>query len=240
MCLNTILFDLDGTLLPLEIDYFMKIYFEEMGKVFIDIVHPKELVSNIWKATEDMVKNIEEKTNEEVFMEAFERYMGRDIDIFKERFYSFYDEGFLKVKEAVQDVPMIRESIELLKDKGYEMIIATNPLFPKKAILHRIRWAGFDPKDFKYITCYEESHYCKPQLKFYEEILKNIDKNPEECMMVGNDVQEDLVARELGIKTFLIEDYMIHREDNEVVATYRGKYEDFHQFVHKLEKNSIK
>lgn len=231
MILNTILFDLDGTLLPINMDNFMKIYFEEMGKALSDLIPPKELITNIWSATEEMINNTEDRTNEEIFMEAFRKKIGRDISEFVKKFDSFYDEGFLKTRDAVDDIPIIRESIKLLKEKGYKMAIATNPLFPKKAILHRISWAGFNPEDFMHITCYEESHYCKPQLKFYEEVLRKINKNSKECMMVGNDVKEDLIAGKLGMQTFLIKDYILNDSDNIIESTYEGTYHDFYQFV---------
>ncbi|HOQ16762.1 MAG TPA: HAD family hydrolase [Defluviitaleaceae bacterium] len=234
MCLNTILFDLDGTLLPLDMDTFMNVYFEEVGKLFRDIVNPKELITNIWKATEEMMRNTEYKTNEEVFTEAFEKYMGRDIRIFINRLNDFYDKEFMRVRKATGDSPFIRKAVYLLKDKGYDIVVATNPLFPKKAIVHRIRWAGFLPEDFRYITCYEESHYCKPNIKFYEEVLEKINKSPKECMMVGNDVKEDLVAGKLGIKTFLIEDYIVDKKECDFLPTYRGRYEDFYKFVYEL------
>jgi FMN phosphatase YigB (HAD superfamily) len=122
----------------------------------------------------------------------------------------------------------------MLWEKGYSVVIATNPLFPLKAIHHRIRWAGFEPSEFDYVSHYEKNHYCKPQIKFYEEILADIYKNPEECMMVGNDVQEDLVAGKLGLKTFLIKDHLLHRTEEEIAADYQGSYVDFYEFVQGL------
>ncbi|NLK22306.1 MAG: HAD family hydrolase [Epulopiscium sp.] len=234
MNLSTILFDLDGTLLPLDMEKFMSIYFGEMGKFFADLINPKELVSSIWKATGDMVKNTDFRTNEEVFMESFEKYIGKDITQFKERFDYFYDEGFLAARDAVIEVPIIKDIVNLLKEKGYQMVIATNALFPKKAILHRIRWAGFNPEDFIHITSYEKSHYCKPQIKFYEEILQDIKKDSAECIMVGNDVEEDLVAGKLGMETFLIEDFVIRKGEDKIESTYKGTYEDFYKFVESL------
>jgi FMN phosphatase YigB (HAD superfamily) len=121
-----------------------------------------------------------------------------------------------------------------LKSKGYKLVIATNPLFPLKAILHRINWAGLDPDDFIYISSYEKNHYCKPQVKFYEEVLNGIGRKPEECMMVGNDVQEDLISGSLGVKTFLIKDYLLHRTNEPIKTDYSGSYEDFYQFVDAL------
>lgn len=232
--LDTFLFDLDGTLLPLDMDLFIKIYFGEMGKDFSDIIDPKKLVDLIWEATGEMVRNTEYKTNEEVFMNKFSQLIEGDLDIYRKRFDAFYDNGFLKSRQAVFDHPMVRSSIELLKEKGYQLVIATNPIFPLKAILHRIQWAGLNADDFIYISSYERNHFCKPQVQFYQEVIEAIGKKPCQCMMVGNDVQEDLVAASLGMKTFLIDNYMIHRTQEEIITTYRGSYEDFYDFVSQL------
>ncbi|MBZ4646893.1 MAG: hypothetical protein PWR27_1811 [Petroclostridium sp.] len=233
--IDTFLFDLDGTLLPLDIDHFMKIYFHEMGIAFSDIIAPEKLFKYIWTATEAMVQNVEHKTNEEVFMDKFSKLIDGDIDVYKKRFDAFYDSGFLKTRKSVNSVPIMKESIDILIDKGYQLVLATNPLFPRKAIEHRIKWAGFKPEQFSFITSYEDSHYCKPQIKYYEEILKEINKLPHQCMMVGNDVQEDLIASSLGIQTFLITDYMINRDEGTIECTYKGTYEDFYKFVQNLE-----
>ncbi|HYE09361.1 MAG TPA: HAD family hydrolase [Patescibacteria group bacterium] len=236
--IDTILFDLDGTLLPLDMQRFTEIYFYEMGYMFKDMIDPKLLVKYIWTATEEMVSNTDYKTNEEVFMNKFEQLIGGDISKYQERFDNFYDTLFHKTRESVQTQSLIKESVELLKEKNYKLVVATNPLFPRKAIHHRIEWAGLDLKDFTYITSYEDNHYCKPQLHFYKEILDVVGKRPEQCMMVGNDVQEDLVALKLGLKTFLIRNHMIHRTQDEINTTYEGYYEDFYNFAEGMDRVS--
>ncbi|GFZ32612.1 haloacid dehalogenase [Clostridium zeae] len=228
--MNTILFDLDGTLLPMDTDEFTKIYFTEMAIYLSDLIDGKTLAKNIWASTEAMVRNLDFKTNEEVFMEDFAARIDTDINTYKERFYSFYDTGFLNVKKAVYENNYIQKSVALLKEKGYELVIATNPLFPLKAILHRIRWAGLNASDFIYISSYEKNHYCKPQVKFYEEILNDLGKKASDCMMVGNDVEEDMVAGKLGIKTYLITDNLLQRSEDEANADHKGTYEDFYKF----------
>lgn len=232
--LDTFLFDLDGTLLPMDIDKFIYIYFSQMGSSLKNIIEPELLAKYIWKATEDMVKNTDYKTNEEIFMESFSRLVSGNIEDYKKKFDNFYDSEFKKTKEATFKLPIVKECISLLKSKGYTLAIATNPLFPAKAIYHRIQWAGLNLEDFIYISSYEHNHYCKPQIHFYKEVLKDIEKSPEQCMMVGNDVQEDLVALKLGIKTFLITDYLIHRNEDHIETTYRGNYDDFYKFIEEL------
>ncbi|MGI6585083.1 MAG: HAD family hydrolase [Gracilibacteraceae bacterium] len=236
---DTILFDLDGTLLPLDIEMFTKIYFNEMGQLFKDMIDPKMLVKHIWTATSEMIGNTEYKTNEEVFMDRFSKLIDGDINSYKERFDFFYDTLFHKAKEAAESQSLIIDSIAILKKKNYKLVVATNPLFPRKAIHHRIEWAGLDLKDFEYITSYEDNHFCKPQPEFYKEVLEAIGKKPEQCLMVGNDVQEDLIALKLGIKTFLIKNHMIHRTEEAINSTYEGDYEDFYSFVKKLPAVSL-
>jgi FMN phosphatase YigB (HAD superfamily) len=232
--LNTILFDLDGTLLPMDLKAFEKLYFGAMAGYLSDLIGPQELVKNIWASTNVMIQNIEDKTNEEVFLEDFKTRVNGDLEVYKDRFDKFYDTEFFKAKAAVAESKLMQQSVRFLKEKGYKLVIATNPLFPLKAIHHRIRWAGFEPSEFEYITSYEQNRYCKPQLKFYEEILKDIDKKSEECMMVGNDVQEDIIAGKLGLKTFLIKDCLLHRTEYEIAADYEGDYESFYNFVKEL------
>lgn len=232
--MNTILFDLDGTLLPVDMQLFEKIYFQELGVYFEDLLPPEKLTEYIWESIKSMVINLEDKTNEEVFFESFKRKINSNLKVFEDRFNEFYDSNFHKLKTAVKDVPAIRESVNLLKDKGYDLVIATNPLFPKKAIYHRIEWAGLNPSDFMYISTFERNHYCKPQVHYYKEILKDINKLPDECLMVGNDVQEDLVASKLGIKTYLITDNILHRSNEKIISNHIGSYEDFLKFVKKL------
>ena len=233
--LDTILFDLDGTLLPLDMDKFTEIYFKEMGYMFKDMIEPRLLVKHIWTATQEMVENTEYKTNEEVFMDKFSELIGGDIYEYRKQFDDFYDTLFHKTREAAQSNTLIKEIINILKEKNYRLVIATNPLFPRKAIHHRIEWAGLDRKDFIYITSYEDNHYCKPQLQYYKEVLDAIGRKPEQCMMVGNDVQEDLIALQLGIKTFLVRNHMIHRTQEDIETTHEGYYEDLYEFVKGLE-----
>ena len=237
---DTFLFDLDGTLLPLEMDEFIRIYFSEMGKALSDLIEPKRLAENIWSATRSMVANLEPKTNEAVFMEAFAGLIGGDLSVYRSRFDAFYEGPFLKAKAAVVDQPMIRKSVALLKEKGYELVIATNPIFPKQAILRRIEWAGFSPEDFSYISSYEHNHYCKPQLQFYQEVLADTGKKPEDCMMVGNDVEEDLIAGQLGIETFLITNYLIQKPGTNIVCDCQGDYDAFYRFVTSLPEIGFK
>jgi FMN phosphatase YigB (HAD superfamily) len=231
--INTILFDLDGTLLPMDIKIFEKVYFGSLAKHFADKHDMQSFINLIWGATKAMVANTEHRTNEEVFMESMKLMVHEQLEEYQARFSHFYQTDFDAVRQSVSKNEDILEAVKVLKEKGYQLVIATNPMFPRLAIQKRIGWAGLDIEDFSYITSFEDNHYCKPQIKFYQEVLSEIGKSAFECLMVGNDTFEDLIASKLNIDTYLIEDYAIIRE-HALVPTHRGSYKDFLKFVEAL------
>lgn len=235
--IDTILFDLDGTLLPLDMEEFTLRYFNELCQKFSNIFEPKLLQEAIWSSTKYMISNIEkEKTNKECFFEDFQKRVDNNLEELFPIFDEFYIRDFINIKDAVNPNPKVKELIQILKEKGYNLVIATNPLFPKEAIYHRIDWAGLETSDFKLITTYENMHFCKPNVQYYEEILYLINRRPENVMMVGNDVQEDMIASTLGIKTYLVDDCVIDRKSPEYKSDYKGSMDDFYRFVSKLPK----
>ncbi len=231
--INTILFDLDGTLLPMDLKVFEKVYFGSLAKHFTDKHDLHEFIELIWGATKAMIANTEHRTNEDVFMESLRLSVHEQLDEYKQRFAHFYQTDFDAVRMAVSKNEEVLHAVKTLKDKGYTLALATNPLFPRLAIQKRIEWAGLNIEDFSYITSFEDNHYCKPQPKFYQEVLSDIGKTPQECLMVGNDTYEDLIAGKLNIATYLIEDHAIVR-DHALEPTYQGSYTDFLRFVEAL------
>lgn len=231
---NTILFDLDGTLLPMDFDRFMTEYFTRIGMHFHDLIDGKTLVQYIWASTNEMIRINDGRTNNDIFMEHFQTLVNDELEPYQERFTAFYKEKFNKIQVSTWKSERMIKSVRLLQEKGYELVVATNPLFPLQANLHRIRWAGFEPSMFTHITSLEENTSCKPHTLFFQEVLQAIGKEPEECIMVGNDVYDDLGARELGIDTFLITDCLLNEKNIEYETDYEGTYEAFYDFVQQL------
>ena len=111
------------------------------------------------------------------------------------------------------------------------MILATNPLFPAQATHWRIQWAGMKPEDFELVTTYDNSSSCKPNPKYYQDILDQFGLKAEECVMVGNDVTEDMIAGTMGMKVFLLTDCMINK-DNEDISVYpNGGFTELEMFL---------
>lgn len=230
--INTFLFDLDGTLLPMDMSYFEKQYFGKLAQKLAGYFKPDALVKYIWKSTGEMIKNTGGVlTNKEVFFRDFKSSTGGNIDLLYPLFDEFYIKEFKELRPLFPCEPYIVKAVELLKARGYTVVVATNPIFPMEAIKERIRWAGLKAEEFKYITSYENMHYCKPNVEYYSEVLRIIGCQPEECIMVGNDVEEDLTASKIGIKTYLIKNCMINRGGGTPDTDFEGTYNEFYDFV---------
>lgn len=230
--INTILFDLDGTLLPMDQDEFVHDYFRRLAQKVAPLGYaPKELVDTVWAGTKAMVENDGTKSNEDAFWAVFVRRYGAEALRDRPVFDDFYRVEFQGSASVCGRNPAARETVEALRAKGFRLALATNPLFPEVATRSRVRWAGLEPEWFEYITTYENSRYCKPNPAYYDDILRRLDCNGGECLMVGNDVGEDMVARELGMQVFLLTDCLINRGGADISVYPHGGFPELRDFV---------
>ena len=231
--IDTVLFDLDGTLLPMDQEEFVNTYMGLLAKKLAPHGYePKHLIAAVWAGTSAMVQNDGRATNEEVFWEDFCHIFGaqarKDLPLFEE----FYAVEFGLVRTVCGFAAEAGEMIALLKRKGIAPVLATNPLFPEIATRQRIRWAGLDPENFALITTYENSRRCKPNPGYYRDILNQLGKSPEQCLMVGNDVDEDMLpARAVGMQVFLLEDCLINKKGLALDPFPRGGFAELKDFL---------
>jgi FMN phosphatase YigB (HAD superfamily) len=233
--IKTILFDLDGTLLPMDQELFLKAYFGGLVKTLVPHGYDGEaIIKSIWAGTGAMVKNDGSRSNEAVFWDSFCKFFGPDARSDEPVFQNFYETAFQNVRESCGFDPRAAEAIRDIKAMGYRVILATNPLFPPIATQSRVRWAGLQPEDFELITTYDNSSFCKPNLSYYEEILSKCNLKPEECVMVGNDVAEDMVAAKLGMKVFLLTDCLINKAGADIHQFPHGSFPELIEFIRGL------
>lgn len=233
--MRDLLFDLDGTLLPMVQDEFANSYFMQLSKKFRGTgVDADKLLKTIEKGLMGMVLNNGRNTNEEVFWQIFEREMKmKKVDII-DRFDEFYLNEFNEIITSTSPTGVAKEIIDIAKKKGLRLFLATNPLFPRQATLNRIRWAGLNPEDFLDITTYENSHFCKPNVKYFQEIIRRNDIDLDSALMIGNDVNEDLSISSLGVKTFLVTDCLENKHELELTSDFQGTLKDLKTFIIEL------
>ena len=226
MKLTTVLFDLDGTLLPMDNNAFTKGYFKILAaKLAPHGYEPGQLVDAIWAGTAAMVKNNGSQSNEKAFWKKFADIYGEKVLVDKHLFDEFYENDFCAAKGLCGMNPKAAIAVYAVKEMGLQVALATNPIFPAVATESRIRWAGLEPEDFELYTTYENIGYCKPSPDYYREIARRLGVVPEQCLMVGNDVTEDMIAASVGMDVFLLTDCMINREQKDISVYPHGSFE---------------
>ncbi len=235
MKITTVLFDLDGTLLPMDQDTFISAYLGGLVGLLSPLGYDKAKVKDaLWASTRAMMTNDGKITNEEMFWQSFASVLGEEILSQGELFERFYKEEFNKLRVTCGYTPRAREIIDLAKSSGARVILATSPLFPAVATRNRIGWAGLRPEDFEHITTYENSRYCKPNPTYYTNLISQLGLSPEECVMIGNDVGDDMVAETVGIRCFLLTDCLINRKNVDICQFRHGDYDELTRFIKEI------
>ena len=235
MAITTVLFDLDGTLLPMDQALFVKTYLRLLAKKLAPRGYdPEALVQGVWTGTGAMIKNPGNATNETVFWDTFCGLVRSDARVDEPVFREFYENEFHQVRTVCGFAPEAAETIALVKRKGLRAALATNPLFPAVATEGRLRWAGLDAGDFDLISTYETFSHCKPNPDYYREFLARLGARPEECLMVGNDVDEDMMARNLGMQVFLLTHSVINRGGTDIEQYPHGGFAELMAYIENL------
>ncbi len=231
-----ILFDLDGTLLPMDQDVFVKAYFKGIAKKLAPHGYePNALIKSIRGGTEAMIANDGTRTNEEAFWAFFATVFGEDARNDEPKFAAYYEDNFDEVSAVCGFDKRADMIIKKIKSKGIKVALATNPIFPRIATRKRMKWAGLDEDDFELYTTYENSSFCKPSLEYYRTILEQLGARPCECVMVGNDVGDDMIAEKLGMKVFLLTDNLINKSGKDVSDIASGGFDELDRFIDGLD-----
>lgn len=232
MKITTVLFDLDGTLLPMDNDEFTKGYFGLLVKKLAPYGYNKqELVPAIWTGTAAMVKNYGKCSNYDIFWKTFAGVLGDRVYEVKTVFDDFYANEFDLAKSFCGFSEKASETVRMAKEKGFRTVLAANPIFPLEAQKVRLKWVGIEPDEFEFITSYENFSFCKPNPDYYRTLAKQLNVKPEECLMVGNDVDEDMAAQTVGMSVFLLTEHIINRSNKDISVYLHGDFSRLEEFI---------
>ncbi|HSK47745.1 MAG TPA: HAD family hydrolase [Coriobacteriia bacterium] len=207
--LKAVLFDLDGTLLDIDLEPFLRDYFALLGPVvarLLDSADPAIGLAAVVRGTEAMSGVHPGQTNRDVFNSTFIEMTGLDLGVGEaaRSIAAFYEEQFPSLQRSHRQRDGAADAVAASRELGLKVALATNPIFPHAAIQERARWAGFDLDDFDFVTSYENSYACKPSPEYFRRVASELGVSPSECMMVGDDAVLDLGSVDAGMRSFYV------------------------------------
>ena len=231
---QAILFDLDGTLLPMELEPFAKMYFGALARELAPFgLTPETLFKPFWAATKAMMGNTTGKLNADVFWETFTALTGVERAKVEPVCDAFYANGFQAARAATKENPLAAEAVRVAHEKADNVILATNPLFPMAGQKTRLSWLGLTPEDFDLVTCYTSDRHCKPNPAYFHDICERLRLDPAQCLMIGNDDREDMhCGTAAGMECFLVTDCRLPDRNN----PWTGAQGTFAEMVEMLQK----
>jgi len=241
--IDTILIDLDGTLLRFSQGVFIRDYLTELRKIFTKMAMDADLSINaVLAGTKAMLANDGSALNSQKFWKSFAdslAFTEEQCKTIEDACDSFYRNEFNALKSVLEPSDIPNRIVKTLSAKGYSIVLATNPLFPLCAVMTRLDWIGLLPQDFKYVTHYMNSTYCKPNHGYYRELFAKIGVEPTQCLMVGNSMTDDMCVGELGTETFLVTDYIENMSGVDITKQRHGTLDDLEAYLMTLPDISI-
>lgn len=200
------LFDLDGTLLDLDMDKFLPVYLERLRlRVAPDHAAAAFSAVTVEAAAACAADDDPDLTNEQVFWRVLTAKTGLTPTATAGTLHQFYVEDLPQLQSLARRVPAAAAVVAAVRRLGVKVVLATNPIFPAAAIHGRLQWAGLVPEQFDLLTTMENMHACKPNPAYYLEICRHIDVPPDRAIMVGNDPVLDIrAAAEAGLYTYFV------------------------------------
>jgi HAD superfamily hydrolase (TIGR01549 family) len=217
-------------LLDSNMETFLPHYLQRLSARMSHILPPKEFIVHLLAATDEMVRNDGRATNEEVFAAAFYPLAGHDRAELEPIFLDFYNRDFPTLAQHTKRKPEARRVVQRVFDLGYDVVIATNPLFPEIAVRHRLAWADVADFPYRWITTYENSRSSKPDPRYFREICRHIGRPPAACLMVGDEAM-DMAAAAIGMTTFLVPSSSTRLDSSTPEPTHRGTLADLVAFL---------
>ncbi len=226
---QAILLDLDGTLVDDSMETFLPAYFAALTKKLAHVIPPEKLIAQLQSSTRAAVLNHDSaRTIAEKFAADFFPGIGHSAAALMPLFDDFYARDYPRLRSFVKPIPAARGVLEKIFHRGFQLVLATMPVFPRTAILQRMEWGNIADLPYTLITDYETMHASKPHPAYYREIAALIGCAPADCVMVGNEIENDIVpANRAGMKTF----WVTRDTHTDAPADWRGTLEDFGKWL---------
>lgn len=234
--IKAILFDLDGTLLRGNMKGFIRTYIEKLSSYCSDVVKPEEFAQALLTTIRDLINTEGDGslTNKERVYSKIHHKLALPEAVLQECLLQLKMNDLPELQRYIHPIPLAKQIIKECQQKDIPLVLATNPVFPKFMIQARMNWAELEEDAFAYLTSYENSYYCKPHAGYFQGIADELGIATENCLMVGNDLSHDLAAGSIGMKTFLVDTWLVDRGGPSWPCDHRGDHAALQDFLQKI------
>lgn len=211
--LKAVAFDMDETLLSINLGAFIAVLARDESSLLADIgrKNPLSMFAAYTGAMLDVNRADRDNacTNRELFDEAIYRRGGVKLaDPIIADALAYYEREVLPHRNdgiiAARPMEGAHEALDKVLSHGLRIALLTNPSFGRACIGTRMAWANIQDAPFELVTTMENTRRVKPNPDYYLDALEELGLSPTEVLMVGNDPRRDFPAPNIGLRTAFI------------------------------------
>ncbi len=228
MMIKAVLLDLDNTLLKNPDENFARAYLGLADQFFEERWNLSEFSHLLLQGIQSVVTSHDPtRTNANVLLDLISNATGQSEPEIRATFSDFYNTAYPTLSKCTEISPFAPHLVAALRESNYAIIIATNPIYPPEAVRQRLAWAGLPDSldNYALVTHADNMHFAKPDPAYYIEAVARVGVEPDEAIMVGDNLQNDMIpARLAGLCTF-------HIRETADETGMAGNLESFYQHV---------
>ena len=209
MTLKAVLLDLDDTLVHIDTELFTRRYIDLIGSFVaarFSTITADQFKKAVISATRQVSRDLDPmRLNQAVINASINAAVSVPTLQLDNAMVEFFDGPYRTLSSLAAPMTGGRQLIDWILAHNIILVIATNPLFPSQATYERMRWAELDPlhRGFALITTANNSHFTKPNIAYYSEILAKIGVDAAQALMVGDSFESDIQpALAAGMSTY--------------------------------------
>lgn len=208
--LKAVVFDMDNTLLDINLSAFIAVLAKDESSLLAQIgrKNPLSMFAAYTGALLDVNRPGRDNTctNRELFDTAIERRGGVVLSdpVIADAIAYYEREVLVDKNDTVIDakpMPGADRALEAVLSRRLRIALLTNPSFGAACIECRMQWAGILDAPFELVTTMENTRRIKPDAAYYTDALSDLGLDSTEVLMVGNDPKRDFPSPDIGLQT---------------------------------------
>ena len=202
--IRTVLFDLDGTLLDIDVDNFIETYTRSVAERLMPDDKERGLAVLAGSTYAMLAPEVNEDSNQACLLRKLSDTLDRSPADLWRAIHHASKEILPGLRAMAKPIAGAADVVRAMHERGLKVVVATMPIYPRDVMLERLRWAGVQSDWIDHVACLEANRSAKPHRSYFLEMADAVGAQAEECLMVGDDEDQDMPALSAGMAVHLL------------------------------------
>jgi len=202
--IRAVLFDLDGTLLDIDVDQFIERYTRSVARQLLPEDADRGFAVLAGSTYAMLAPEANDDTNQACLLRQLSDNLGKSPAEIWRSILSLTKDLLPAFKVMAKPIAGAADVVREVHERGLKVVVATMPIYPRHVMMERLDWAGVRTEWIDHVACLEANRSTKPHKSYFLEMADAVATPPEECLMVGDDEDQDMPALAAGMSVHML------------------------------------